>query len=176
MKENVTNSSELAAALGVSRQVVAYHQTRSGAPKTLSVQAWRDYLLSVGKSGTVEKLDRQAHTSFYEAMSVSGKTVLETVFLQLSESLPGAVGKALAACGASLTPQQSDALVWCLWNEQAEVAQRFVDEWNMYRFGDLDGSGPFNPIEGEADYDLPDEIESIRKRLKAKKRPPASAA
>lgn len=49
--------SALARRLGVSRQLIAWHKGRAAAPETLSVSAWRDYLVLHGKGGTMDRVE-----------------------------------------------------------------------------------------------------------------------
>jgi hypothetical protein len=150
----VSSANELAKRLGIHRQVVAYHRGRTGAPTELSVSAWRDYLILMGKSPTSVKLNKAPSpgtTSGWDCV-----TAFEVLFGRLSDALPAALGAALNA-----TPSRTvDAVALNLWFCLATVYHQLAREQNVM--------GPFDPVDGESGHcEYPEEIKKLADRVSA---------
>ena len=116
------NASELADALGVTRQLLCFHRGKPEAPRPredgrLDVRAWQDYLALNGKGPTFLKLanrkgPRSRRRSTWAETFGDG---LLAAFEQTAKAMLDMMRETLPAVGLRPTPAQRDRIAVALW-------------------------------------------------------------
>ena len=112
--DTAASDSALARRLGVSRQLIAWHKSRAAAPETLSVSAWRDYLILHGKGGTLERVESSVKTRRDSWREIFGDGLL-TGFGYGCDDIGDYLEAALDAAEVVTTPAQRDRITISLW-------------------------------------------------------------
>ncbi len=106
--------SALARRLGVSRQIIAWHRGRADAPKSFSVSAWRDYLLTHGKGGTIDRVESSAAIRRGNYAEIFGDGLLAG-FGYGCDDIGKFLEAALESAGVVTTPAQRDRAAIGIW-------------------------------------------------------------
>lgn len=106
--------SALARRLGVSRQIIAWHKGRADAPKSFSVLAWRDYLISHGKGATIERVESSATIQHDSYRAIFGDGLLAG-FGYGCDDIGKFLEVALESAGVVTTPAQLDRAAIGIW-------------------------------------------------------------
>lgn len=150
----VSSANQLAKHLGVSRQLIAHHRNRVGAPTEFSIAAWRAYLRVWGKQPTLSKLhgtepDPVTENSYDGAFAA--------LFYQLSEALPMVMRLALARADAKMSSHKADMLTFCVWLQCAGIYQALAKQHDAF--------GPFDPITEDGRPEYPEVIQKLAARV-----------
>ncbi len=106
--------SELARRLGVSRQSIVWHRGRADAPKSFSVSAWRDYLITHGKGATIERVESSATVQRDSYREIFGDGLLAG-FGYGCDDIGKFLEVALEAADVVTTPAQRDRAAISIW-------------------------------------------------------------
>ena len=106
--------SVLARRLGVSRQSIAWHRGRADAPKDFSVPAWRNYLLTHGKGGTIERVESAGKVRREPYNVIFGDGLLAAHGFGMG-GIADFLEFALLAAEIETTPEQRDKVAIWLW-------------------------------------------------------------
>ena len=106
--------SALARRLDVSRQLIAWHNGRADAPKSLSVSAWRDYLILHGKGGTMDRVESSGKNRGDSYAEIFGDGLLAGHSFGM-DGIGDFLELALQAADIKTTPEQRDMVALWLW-------------------------------------------------------------
>jgi hypothetical protein len=129
----------LARRLGVSRQLLIWHQHRDGAPKTFSVGAWRDYLLAHGKGATIGRVE--SGTTGRDTRQQVAEDAALAQFNAVSNALPEAIAGALQFEKISITDDVLDRVVFQVWLVCAAAQQSCAERQDLAGVFDSDADG-----------------------------------
>lgn len=106
--------SALARRLGVSRQSISWHVGRTDAPKSFSISAWRGYLLTHGKGGTIDRVASSEKIRRDSWREVFGDGLLAG-FGYGCDDIGKLLEVALESAGVVTTPAQRDRAAISIW-------------------------------------------------------------
>ncbi|NLH83993.1 MAG: hypothetical protein GX450_01025 [Verrucomicrobia bacterium] len=155
------NQSELAKALGVSRQLIQFHNRKAQAPRPCQdgrcdVAAWRDYLTAAGKLPTLLALSQGGTTATPRdgrpRTRLDYGDGVEGLLLRTGSHLPRMMQVALLDAGIKSTPEQRDRLAMTMFLMVAAQADRLCTTWGFPSVFEPDenGEGPYPPAIREA--------------------------
>jgi hypothetical protein len=136
------NQRQLSKALGVSRQLVAYHTKQEGSPKACDdgrhdVSAWRVYLSEIGRKGI--KPDRDLPLAGFNMIRIVAERAAEHLFHALTAKLPEIVTE---LAGAKLSQKEREEFTTSLWYELATGLAFYLrdDRFSKYAAKEFGGS------------------------------------
>lgn len=114
------NASELADALGVTRQLLCFHRGKPEAPRPredgrLDVRAWQDYLALNGKGPTLLKLANRKGPRRRSTWAETFGDGANAAFEQTAKAMLDMMRETLPALKVRLTPAQRDRIAVALW-------------------------------------------------------------
>jgi hypothetical protein len=111
----VANASALAQRLGVSRQSIAWHRGRAGAPKDFSVSAWRSYMLAHGKGATIDRVASSAAIHHDNRREGSFNLGILSAARAIGEVLGKIIPSSLETAGIAADARQCDRATVSAW-------------------------------------------------------------
>jgi len=126
-----SNASELAALLGVSRQLVRYHQGRAGSPTTLSVAEWREYLSVHAKADVRARLG----TGKRRGLVLPNPGIFAIgVFNHFCESLEVIVSSSAEHAGVRMTKPQVERMTLGVFNLLSHLLDTYLLSHGQERY------------------------------------------
>jgi len=128
------NASELAGHLSITRQLVNYHQGRSGSPTTLSVREWREYLAVHAKGDVRARMERAGPMRRRRDVAVNPGVFSVGVFHNFCESLEVIVESSAEHAGVRMTKPQAEKMTIGVFNLLSQLLDSYLLSHGQERY------------------------------------------